>query len=91
MTATVQAPRPRCPACGEVLGVYEPLVLDTGDGRPVRTSLLRLSPDARAAATAAGDLYHASCHAPGAGASPSIQPTTSRRSSAQPHPSSSST
>jgi hypothetical protein len=60
---TLDAPRPRCPSCGELLGVYEPLILDAGDGHPVRTSLLRLSPGERAAAHAAGSLFHASCRA----------------------------
>lgn len=58
--------RPRCAACGEALGVYEPLIQDVGDGLPVRTSLLRLSADARAGATRS--LFHADCHAAGGGA-----------------------
>lgn len=63
LTTTRDAPRPRCPSCGELLGVYEPLILDAGGGRLVRTSLLRLAPGERAAANAAGTLFHASCRA----------------------------
>ena len=57
-------PRPRCARCGEPLGVYEPLVLDDGAReRPTRTSLLRLSGPARAAAS--GALFHLGCHRAG--------------------------
>ena len=50
-------PRPRCAACRDVIGVYEPLVHVLGD-LAWRTSLA-----AEPAVTAAGgDLYHADCY-----------------------------
>jgi hypothetical protein len=46
----------RCARCGEVIGVYEPLVALI-DGRPLETSLLaELAPD-----PAAGTLFHRAC------------------------------
>jgi hypothetical protein len=48
----------RCTRCGEVIGVYEPLVIVEGGGP--RDSSLAAEP---ALAGASAKLYHRSCHA----------------------------
>ena len=47
MSAT--EPQPRCPACGDVVGVYEPAVALTADGGRVHASLAKLAGDIAAA------------------------------------------
>ncbi len=49
---------PRCSHCGDVIGVYEPIVVLV-DGGPHRTSRARLGGDARPAA----ECYHDDCYA----------------------------
>jgi hypothetical protein len=48
----------RCPICGDVIGVYEPVFVEHADGTTTRSSLLNLDPQERAGAAA---LYHAAC------------------------------
>jgi hypothetical protein len=67
--APTAAEPPRCAGCGDIIGVYEPLVHVTG-GLTWRTS--------RAAeptvANAGGMLYHPGCYEPVAGTSGSAAP-----------------
>jgi hypothetical protein len=50
----------RCQGCGEVIGVYEPVVACDGSG--ARTTSRAAEPDLRANAAA---YYHRDCHAAG--------------------------
>jgi hypothetical protein len=49
--------RPRCPGCGEPIGVYEPLWMITPEAGAEPTSWLQVSPPS----PAPGALWHASC------------------------------
>jgi hypothetical protein len=49
---------PRCPHCGEVIGVYEPLVVVI-DGVPRETSR---AAEPEVSATAGRAIYHSACH-----------------------------
>ena len=51
------AARPCCDRCGEVIGVYEPIVLISSEGSPQRTSLAAM-PDAEHR----GRLLHGICY-----------------------------
>jgi hypothetical protein len=55
---------PRCERCGEVIGVYEPLIYAHANG--VHQSSRAADPGLAASAT--GSLYHAACYAPSPGA-----------------------
>jgi hypothetical protein len=39
---------PRCPTCGDVVGIYEPSVIEFADGRVVQASIAAAGPDVRA-------------------------------------------
>jgi hypothetical protein len=52
--------RPRCAACGDVIGVYERIWVERADGTLEATSLLNLD-DAQAAHGTALRLWHARC------------------------------
>jgi hypothetical protein len=54
---------PRCELCGEVIGVYEPLIYAHANG--VRESSRAADPGL--SASAAGSLYHAACYEPSPG------------------------
>jgi len=54
--------RLRCAHCGEVLGVYEPIVVR--DGRGARETSIAAEPELGASAA---DLYHARCRPSGGG------------------------
>jgi len=56
-------PPPRCELCGEVIGVYEPLIYVHAGG--VRQSSRAADPVL--SATASGSLYHAACYEPSSG------------------------
>jgi hypothetical protein len=51
--------RPRCAQCGDVLGVYEPLIWETSD-QALRTSLLR-SPELSEPG-GLGSVFHHACY-----------------------------
>jgi hypothetical protein len=50
---------PRCVDCGDVIGVYEPLVAMVGDGIPRETSR---AAEPRWVAAAPGAIYHSDCY-----------------------------
>lgn len=57
-------PLPRCVQCGEPIGVFEPLVYETGEPRRVvRSAVLRL-PDELRHGSGGGHaaFFHAACH-----------------------------
>jgi hypothetical protein len=54
-----QAGRLRCDLCGDVIGVYEPVVLVSRDGGWLLRTSLVVAPDAGER----GLVFHADCHA----------------------------
>jgi peptide subunit release factor RF-3 len=55
MIESVDTDRVNCAVCGDVIGIYEPAMLDLGDGVPLRTSLLA------AGELPVGPAYHLDC------------------------------
>jgi hypothetical protein len=62
-TQRATLPPPRCELCGEVIGVYEPLIYVHANG--VHESSRAASPGLSAGAS--GSLYHAACYEPSSG------------------------
>jgi hypothetical protein len=54
---------PRCELCGDVIGVYEPLIYVHANG--VHKSSRAADPNLEAAGS--GSLYHAACYEPSSG------------------------